>query len=334
VIAMGRANERIASVQENYAADATAIWLESLERSLAMMKEYQVCVRLAGHDFEELPANKACQASRKKLENRRLAYDASITKMQKAKRDDFRLEEELRTAKAKFEESSEDVIRRMQDIKDAEQDSVRDLSGFLDAELDFHERCANELRRVKQQWAGSSMSGSAPDRRPTGRGRSNTSQSYTERSTRNNNFEEDEPEPKPVRMPIRSNSRLSTAPEPPVRPSFGRSATFQGPSTLDRRSCATPNLPNVGVLRGQLRPVSRIVTTNNREDVFADRDDDTTASGSGSPEWGDRSASPATSLGSLSRSTSNIARKAPPPPPPSRSKKPPPPVPAKREVGY
>ena len=83
-----------------------------------------------------------------------------------------------------------------------------------------------------------------------------------------------------------------------------------------------------------------------QDDVFADRDDDT-GSGSGSPnDWADqRSVSPATSFGSLSRSTSNLAitqtvsnggggRKAPPPPPPSRSKKPPPPVPAKREVGY
>lgn len=41
---MGRANERIAGVQENYVAHATSYWLEGLERSLAMMKEYQVCL--------------------------------------------------------------------------------------------------------------------------------------------------------------------------------------------------------------------------------------------------------------------------------------------------
>ena len=39
---MGRANERIARTQEVYVANATNGWLESLERSLAMMKEYQV----------------------------------------------------------------------------------------------------------------------------------------------------------------------------------------------------------------------------------------------------------------------------------------------------
>ena len=39
---LGRANERMASAQERYVADATATWLESLERNLAMIKEYQV----------------------------------------------------------------------------------------------------------------------------------------------------------------------------------------------------------------------------------------------------------------------------------------------------
>ena len=39
---MGRTNERIARVQETYVANATTSWLESLERSLAQMKEYQV----------------------------------------------------------------------------------------------------------------------------------------------------------------------------------------------------------------------------------------------------------------------------------------------------
>ncbi|KAK3328116.1 hypothetical protein B0T19DRAFT_400906 [Cercophora scortea] len=358
LISMGRANERVASMQETFTSEATGTWLESLERSLAMMKEYQ--------------------AARKKLESRRLAYDASMTKMQKARRDDFRIEEELRTAKAKYEESSEDVLRRMQDIRDAEVDSVRDLTQFLDAELDYHERCADELRRVRQSWAGTSTAtsgglsgyGGGVERRPTGRSRSNTANSISGRLSRTTSrniyeAEEVESEAPPVRMPIRSsnNSRiaLSVQPqnqqlEPSHRPTISRASTFQGGASLDREriggrisGTTTPNssyavnqnVPNVGNLRGQLRPVNRIVTS--RDDVFQDRDDDT--SDSGSPDWGNRSASPATSYGSLSRTTSNVAvnsnsnntlgsRKAPPPPPPSRAKKPAPPVPARREMGY
>lgn len=39
---MGRTNDRIARLQETYVANTTSSWLESLERSLAMMREYQV----------------------------------------------------------------------------------------------------------------------------------------------------------------------------------------------------------------------------------------------------------------------------------------------------
>lgn len=42
LITMGRANERVSAIQETFVAEATSSWLESLERSLAMMKEYQV----------------------------------------------------------------------------------------------------------------------------------------------------------------------------------------------------------------------------------------------------------------------------------------------------
>ena len=95
---------------------------------------------------------KAEKAARKKLENRRLAYDASLAKMQKTKKEDFRMEEELRSQKAKYEESSEDVYRRMQDIKEAESDSVTDLTAFLDAELSYYDRCREILLQLKRDW--------------------------------------------------------------------------------------------------------------------------------------------------------------------------------------
>lgn len=366
LIALGRANETCAALQEQFVADSTTVWLESLERSLATMKDYQT--------------------ARKKLENRRLAYDASISKMQKARRDDYRIEEEVRTAKAKYEETTEDVGRRMQDIKDAECDTTRDLTSFLDAELEYHERCAEELRRTREMWAAGNVQ-SSPTRsvhggfgggRPggvtisSGRSRSSTNQSLGERLSRTNtngsmghaasaqgNHTYDDYEPAPaVRMPtIRSASRMSVsgaAPDIPSRPGMVRSNTFQAGAAVDRsmqsrsgastpggyqpsfqqqQNAAATMSANIGSLRGQLRPTSRIVTQS-REDVFADGYDDDTNSSGGSPD--DRCASPATSLSSgYSRTTSTLgSRKAPPPPPPSRSKKPPPPVPAKREALY
>ncbi|KFY14386.1 hypothetical protein V492_02661, partial [Pseudogymnoascus sp. VKM F-4246] len=159
LIAMGRTNERIARIQETYTAHATTGWLESLERSLVQMKEYQ--------------------GARKKLEGRRLAYDASLSKMQKAKKEDFRSEEELRSQKAKYEESSEDVFRRMQDIKEAEEDSVEDLGAFLDAELEYYDRCRDELMRLKRDWPAAQKRAQSTTR--ANRSRSNTAHSYKER---------------------------------------------------------------------------------------------------------------------------------------------------------
>jgi len=42
-IDMGQANEKIARGQDNYVSKASETWLESMERTLTQMKEYQVC---------------------------------------------------------------------------------------------------------------------------------------------------------------------------------------------------------------------------------------------------------------------------------------------------
>jgi hypothetical protein len=195
-------------------------------------------------------------------------------------------------------------------------------------------------------------------RRPNPRSRSNTAHSYTERFSV---YEEPPPmpEPEPVRPSIRSqgrvpsSSRLETRvdtryesrdeyPDSPQRGNFGRSATFQGPTTIHRestpvsgfRKASIPQDP--GAARAHLRPSNRINT--NGSDVFGDPSDDSTLN-SGSPDrsYGERSVSPATSHGSVASRTASYStltaatngRKAPPPPP-SRAKKPPPPPPMKR----
>lgn len=251
--------------------------------------------------------------------------------MQKSKRDDFRAEEEVRANKVKYEESSEDVLRRMQDIKDAEADSIVALTSFLDAELEYHDRCAEELRRVRQSWAGAGVAESSPMRQqqsqppaPRVRSRSNTARSWQE-PRQQALYEEPEPSQIAVRTipPSPSNRGF---PPPPPRPAITRAVTSE----------------NRAASRGSLRAVphqlSRVATDSStygyrNEDVFAD--DASTGSGSRSPDWGERSVSPATSYGSLSHSTSALgARKAPPPPPVNRAKKPPPPpVPRKINVG-
>ncbi|OCL09122.1 BAR-domain-containing protein [Glonium stellatum] len=319
---LGRANERIARMQETYVAGATTSWLEGLERSLAQMKEYQ--------------------AARKKLETRRLAYDASLAKMQKAKKEDFRVEEELRSQKAKYEESSEDVYRRMQDIKEAEVDSVADLTAFLEAELTYYDRCREILLNLKRDWPARDT---REPRRVT-RSRSNTAHGYADRY----NQAEEEPMPEPrIQIPKLSSRGISPGPSHDYqtqspggyssRPSANRANTFEGPSRIQRDLSPAPmpritRVPTESSIimanRAQLRPVRRPTAP---ADSFADPYDDSYEESNGSRR--DRSPpSPATSHGSVpSRAASWTAaetpgaKKAPPPPPPSRAKKPPPPPP-------
>jgi BAR domain len=71
-----------------------------MERGLVQMRDYQT--------------------ARRKLESRRLTYDSVLSKVQKMKKEDVRTEEELRIARAKYEETSEDVHNRMTAIQEAE----------------------------------------------------------------------------------------------------------------------------------------------------------------------------------------------------------------------
>ncbi|KAG6034689.1 hypothetical protein E4U41_006453 [Claviceps citrina] len=305
---IGRANERVSNLQSNFADDVNANWLHHVDRNVALMKDYQ--------------------NARKKLENRRLAYDASIAKMQKAKRDDFRVEEELRISKTKFDDSSEDVMRRMQDIQDSEADSIAALSAFLEAQLNYHERAAEELRRACQSLSEGGRSESpAGDELRVSRARSNTSRSWQESRQAPS---ERRISPASERLPLRRLASHSAAPPPSLpAPSQSPRQTVLRASTYGTR---TP-LASTG---GRVPSLARATThsqayVNGTDEGY--KDDESTGSGDGSAGWGNRSASSATSHDSSSRMPGGQEmKKAPPPPPPvNRAKKPPPPpVPARR----
>lgn len=206
----------------------------------------------------------------------------------------------MRTSRAKFDEASDDVLRRMQDIKEAETDSLRELTAFLDAQLDFHDRCADELRRARADLDGLGMAprggggyssyGASPPRT-----RSRAS-SYAQRIPQEI-YEEYEPEPQPQPQRPRVASRQSSRRPPPEVPSYRPAAPSRSASTAssiapshassyshasrsgDRggdRSVSQPErggyhsgaerqnqqtASNVANLRSQLRPVGRVNTT-------------------------------------------------------------------------
>lgn len=162
------------------------------------------------------------------------------------------------------------------------------------------------------------------------------------------------PEPRPSIRSSRTTSTniLSESPRREAdfdldypRPRIDRSNTFQGPTQLrdmspiggTKMSRVPSENINMRAQRSQLRPMNRAPSGN---DVFGDGLDDPNIKGDDSPDrsyevGSQRSASPATSLGSTSRNVSYSAlsssfpntKKQAPPPPPSRAKKPPPPPP-------
>lgn len=322
---MGQANEKIARVQDSYVQAASESWLESMERSLAQMKEYQ--------------------AARRKLESRRLAYDATLSKMQKAKKEDFRMEEELRAQRIKYEESSDDVLRRMGEIQDSEAESMADLGAFLDAEFEYYDRCRDILYNLRRQWP-------AGQQKQRTRSKSLTAHSFGNGAAREESPPPPIPEPEP-RATIGSRVKTSDRsvsngghrqPTPeyndrlPTKPAFHRTSTapvsFEGPTTADRMS---RNRSDHGVVPPPLprnRPAVNDYPDENSGSPGRDRYAYADRESAGSPAssaYGSHVISRSSSNNTLSNVYSaNSARKQPPPPPPAVKKRPPPPPPPKK----
>nr|XP_018262413.1 uncharacterized protein I303_05430 [Kwoniella dejecticola CBS 10117]OBR84571.1 hypothetical protein I303_05430 [Kwoniella dejecticola CBS 10117] len=145
----GRARCRLAAAQEDFSAKLGDGYIAGMEAALAAVNEYK--------------------ALRKKLDSRRLALDAAISKAQNSKKDQYALEEEINIAKARFEEIEEETQQRMIGIQETEESQISELKLFLEAELEYHSACHDILNDLHSNWAGS--------RSMTTRARSNTATS-------------------------------------------------------------------------------------------------------------------------------------------------------------
>ncbi len=137
---MGRAHCRIATLQETYALTLYDTFLTFLKQSVSDLSDYT--------------------AQRKKFESRRLAYDAAINKAEKAfkkEKDKKEAEEELQTARLRFEETGQDVRARMHAIQDNETTQLRELTNFLDLEIKFVSQYLETLMEVREEWVSVSV---------------------------------------------------------------------------------------------------------------------------------------------------------------------------------
>ncbi|KAJ3837334.1 hypothetical protein F5878DRAFT_622636 [Lentinula raphanica] len=150
---LGRAHCKIATLQETYAITFRDTFMASIEKFGDEIKE-----------FDHM---------KKKLESRRLSYDAAISKVEKFKngkkdkeKERKEAEEELESAQARYEETSEDLRAHMHLIQENEIDQTRELTAFLDLEMNFVEQYLEVLRDVKSEWSVSSATRSNSIRKP------------------------------------------------------------------------------------------------------------------------------------------------------------------------
>ncbi|WVF69151.1 hypothetical protein IAT40_003926 [Kwoniella sp. CBS 6097] len=148
----GRARCRLAAAQEDFSQRLGDNYIAGMEAALAAVNDYK--------------------GLRKKLDSRRLALDAAISKAQNSKKDQYALEEEVNTAKQRFEEVEEETQQRMFAIQETEERQFAELADLLEAELEYHAKCREILDDLKSSWGSSGSRSTA-----TTRTRSNTATS-------------------------------------------------------------------------------------------------------------------------------------------------------------
>ncbi|KAI8807676.1 hypothetical protein BJ742DRAFT_305281 [Cladochytrium replicatum] len=113
-------------------------YMLSLNGTLAEMKEYQ--------------------AARKKLENRRLDFDAKLNKVQKAKKDTPALEEDTRVAQGKYEDSLSDTTNKMIRLNSNEEEQLDELLRMVDAQYEHYRHCWEIVKDLKESLGGATRS--------------------------------------------------------------------------------------------------------------------------------------------------------------------------------
>ncbi|KZP05432.1 BAR-domain-containing protein [Athelia psychrophila] len=140
----GQAHSKVATLQEAYALTFQDTFMASLKGCSEDIKDYE--------------------HQRKKLESRRLSYDAAISKLEKLKsakkvkeKDREEAEDELQTARLRYEETSEDVRARAEIIQANDAKQLKELTSFLDLEINFVQQYLEVLQQVKADWGDSNV---------------------------------------------------------------------------------------------------------------------------------------------------------------------------------
>ncbi|KAI9300405.1 hypothetical protein BJ944DRAFT_244227 [Cunninghamella echinulata] len=120
LINFGQTQGRLASFGDMFTYQLKDGYMITLQQGLQLYKDYS--------------------ALKKKLESRRLVYDASLSKLQKSKKEKPEFEQEMQAAKIKYEESEYDLIQKMVAIQEYEEEQYNSLLQFMEAQLSYHQQ--------------------------------------------------------------------------------------------------------------------------------------------------------------------------------------------------
>ncbi|CAO3599156.1 unnamed protein product [Absidia cylindrospora] len=144
LINLGQTEARIALLQEDFANIVKGGYIDVLEQGSQHYKDYN--------------------ALKKKLESRRLDYDAKLSRLQKSKKEKPEWEQEMQSAKMKYEESEYDIIQKMVSLQEYENDHCMALSQLMEAQFNYHQQAADMINELRNHMPspGTNRSGRPP----------------------------------------------------------------------------------------------------------------------------------------------------------------------------
>lgn len=129
---LGEAHLKLGSLQTSFTKDTSHIFLARIARSKATLDSFT--------------------AALKKLDSATSRLESAQSKVQKSKKEKRELEEELRLAKAAYDEAVTDVEVRGEAIQEAEYDDWECLTTYMQAQLDYMAQAYAVLDQVKSHW--------------------------------------------------------------------------------------------------------------------------------------------------------------------------------------
>ncbi|KAI9261227.1 hypothetical protein EDC94DRAFT_519637 [Helicostylum pulchrum] len=217
LINLGQSQSKLANFQEDYSENMKTEYMEKLDDGLALFKEY---------------AN-----LRKRLESRRLDYDAKIGRLQKSKKEKPELEQELQASKMKYEDAEYDVIQKMVSLQEFEDEHCDALQHLLDIQIEFFNQSLQVLSDVKSNWGQPAISNVNTRPSHTTIATAATSNPRLAALSRTSSHNNEEPISRVISRKASTDSNLIP---PPVRRAMGsRSASFS-----EREEIVVPQIIN------------------------------------------------------------------------------------------